>query len=187
MLLILNVYYVSAIALIIFLIIFLIYVRLGSPIVRVTAKKIRFFDLLLPNKVWGDSIISIKMLDRMPTIKYSHNGYRHRYNPRVPKAGKMIECKGVCEVFTDDGVKQAYSYSRSYKKYCIEIATTSGNIYINYKNEERTKRLYEKIITKVITVGEDELKTYDDNSGWMKLLFYALFFGVIIVLSLILD
>ena len=176
-----------AIALIIFLIVFIIYVRLGSPIVWVTAKKIRFIDLILPETVWGDSIISIKMLDSMPTIKYAHAGYMHRYNPRPPKAGQKVQCKGICEVFTDDGVKQAISYSRSYKKCCIEIVTTNGNVYINYKNEERTKRLYEKIITKVITVGEDELKTHEDNSGWLKLLFYTLFFGIIFLLALIID
>ena len=187
MLLMLNIYYASAIALIIFLIIFLIYVRFGSPIVWVTEKKILFIDFLISQKVMGDSIISVKMLDSMPTIKYAHNGYRHRYEPRLPKAGQKIECKGVCEVFTDDGIKQAISYSRSYKKCCIEIVTTSGNVYINYKNEKRTQRLYEKIVTKVITVGEDKLKTYDDKSGWIKLLFYVLFFGTIFILALIIE
>ena len=187
MLLSLNVYYVLAIVLIVFLINFMIYVRFGSPIVLITAKKIHFIDFLIPEKVWGDSIKSIKMLDCMPAIKYTHNGYRHRYNPGVPKAGQKFECKGVCEVFTDDGIKQAISYSRSYKKCCIEIATTSGNIYINYKNEKRTRRLYEKIMSKVILVGEDELKTYTDNSGWLKVLFYTLFFGIIFFLALVFD
>ena len=187
MLLSLNVYYILAIVLIVFLINFIIYARFGSPIVIVTVKKIHFIDFLIPETVWGDSIKSIKLLDCMPAIKYAHAGYSHRYDPRVPKAGQKVECKGVCEVFTDDGIKQAISYSRSYKKCCIEIATTNGNIYINYKNEERTKRLYEKIVSKVITVGEDELKTHDDNYGWLKLLFYVLFFGSAFLLALIFD
>ena len=185
MLLSLNVYYVLASVLIVFLINFIIYARFGSPIVIVTAKKIHFIDFLIPEKVRSDSIKSIKLLDCMPVIKYAHAGYSHRYDPRVPKAGQKVECKGVCEVFTDDGIKQAISYSRSYNKCCIEIATTSGNIYINYKNEKRTRRLYEKIMSKVILVGEDELKTYTDNTGWIKLLLYVLFFGAIFVLAVL--
>ncbi len=146
MLLTLNLYHISAIALIILLIIFIIYVRFSSPIIRISSQKIWFIDLLLPNKILADSIISIKLLDRMPAIKYDHFGHINRYDPKPLKAGKMIPSKGYCEVVTDDGIKQALSYSMDYKKCCIEIATTSGMVYINYKNEERTKHLYEKFL-----------------------------------------
>ena len=145
-----NIYNIYAIALIILFIVIFIYFRFCSPIIRITPQKLWFIDLLLPNRILADSIKSIRLLDRMPAIKYDHSGYINRYDPKPLKAGKMIPCKGYCEVITDDGIKQALSYSRDYKKNCIEIATTSGMVYINYKNEEQTKHLYEKITSTVI-------------------------------------
>lgn len=182
-----NYYYLLAIILSILLVVFIIYVRFGSPIVSVTGRMIKFMDFLIPEKIWGDSIKSIKLLDRMPAIRRGHEMYRHRYNPAPPKAGVIFPYKGFCQVYTDNGVKYAISYARDYKNCCIEIDTTRGLIYINYKNEEKTRRLYEKIITKVIMVGEDELKTYEDRSGLIKLIWYVVLFGTIIAISLLFD
>lgn len=181
-----NYYYLAVALLSLLLIAFVVYVRFGSPIVVVGEKKIRFVDLLIPDKIWTDSIKSVRLLERMPAVRRSHEMYASRYNPQPPKAGVHWAVKGVCQVYTDEGVKHAVSYARDYAKCCIEINTTGGLFYINYKNEQKTVKLYEKIVSTVAMVGDDELVFHNDRSGLVKVLLYLIIVIIAYVLSILL-
>lgn len=111
-------------------------------------------DFLYPSKIFAETIKSVTLCDVMPKVIFRSNGY----------AGAMT-WKGFFRI-KKDGNRGALLYLERYNKGpFIEIETTNRLYYINLKNEEQTRYLYDEIKSTVKFVDEKDLIIVKDNTA----------------------
>lgn len=114
------------------------------------------------------SIKLIKLVDKLPVITNFVKGYKlwHRI-------------KGICTVVSPRPKNGRFSdvsmIVENKKSNCfIEIETTFGFVYINRKNEEVTKKLYDEMMETIHFVEDNELEM-PDKIGKPKTLALVIF------------
>ena len=116
-----------------------------KSVIQVFPDGIVIKDFLYPSVIPNDSIKSIKLVDKMPKLLLKSNGY-----------GGLRKYKGFFRI--KDYRKRAVVYLENrFNAVCIEIQTTDALFFINLKDEERTRQLYEEIDSTVKLVNESKL------------------------------
>ncbi|MBE6347215.1 MAG: hypothetical protein E7067_08480 [Lentimicrobiaceae bacterium] len=108
---------------------------------------IKIKDLMYPLWIQNDTIVSIKMIDNLPSLIYRTNGGGLG---RIQKGYYTIKKDG-------EHSENATLYIRNRKASAIEIRTVKGLIYINRKNDEQTQELFDEIKNNVKILKENEL------------------------------
>ncbi len=108
---------------------------------------IKIKDLMYPLWIQNDTIVSIKMIDNLPSLIYRTNGGGLG---RIQKGYYTIKKDG-------ERSENATLYIRNRKVSAIEIRTVKGLIYINRKNDELTQELFDEIKNNVKILKESEL------------------------------
>ena len=108
---------------------------------------IKIKDLMYPLWIQNDTIVSIKMIDNLPSLIYRTNGGGLG---RIQKGYYTIKKDG-------EHSENATLYIRNTNISAIEIKTVKGLIYINRKNDEQTQELFDEIKNNVKILKENEL------------------------------
>ena len=99
------------------------------------------------------------MLERIPVILARSNG---------ANLGKML--KGVCKIkkFDSNNVEKVNVYLRDRGAQVIKINTVYGSVYINRKNNELTKELFDEMKNTVKILKENELNHFAKRPKALK-------------------
>ena len=133
---------------------------------------IKISDFMYPMYVSNDVIKSIELLERIPVILARSNG---------ANLGKML--KGVCKIkkFDSNNVEKVNVYLRDRGAQVIKINTVYGSVYINRKNNELTKELFDEMKNTVKILKENELNHFAKRPKALKsIIVVSLFFIVLL-------
>lgn len=146
-----------------------------TPIFEIYSDIIIIRDMMYPANIPNYTIKSIRMIDKLPGVLYRLNGY-----------GGIKRWKGVFGM--KNGIyKKAYLYVDNHLKGpVIELRTANNLIYINLKTEEQTKQLYDKMMSTIKFVDENELVDCKVMSVWRSIWVVLAFTAVVALASLIL-
>lgn len=158
-----------SVILIIILIVLLVIYSGKTPKFFVEKEGIFIKDFLYPSKIFAETIKSVTLCDDMPKVLMRTNGY----------AGAMT-WKGFFRI-KKDGNRGALLYLERYNKGpFIEIETTNRLYYINLKNEEQTRYLYDEIMSTVKFVDEKDLIVVKDNTALSRSVIIIFVFVLIV-------
>jgi len=142
----------SVILIIIMVVLLIIYCG-KTPKFFVEKEGIFIKDFLYPSRIFAETIKSVTLCDVMPKVLMRTNGY-----------GGISKWKGFFQI-KKDKVRSSIFYLENHKNgLFIEIETTNRLYYINLKNEEQTRYLYDEIKSKVKFVDEKDLIIVKDNA-----------------------
>ena len=116
--------------------------------VQIYEDGIKIKDLLYPLTIPNDTIVSISLGDRLPSLMYRTNG-----------TGLGPIQKGYFKVKNSslEHSENATLYIRNKNASVIEIRTVNGLVYINQKNDELTQCLFDEMKSTVKILKENEL------------------------------
>ncbi len=109
---------------------------------------IKIKDWMYPLSIPNDTIVSISLVDRLPSLMYRTNG-----------TGLGPIQKGYFKVKNSslEHSENATLYIRNRNASAIEIRTVNGLVYINQKNDELTQELFNEMKNTVKILKENEL------------------------------
>ena len=116
--------------------------------VQIYEDGIKIKDLLYPLTIPNDTIVSISLVDRLPSLMYRTNG-----------TGMGAIQKGYFTVKNSfqEHSENATLYIRNKNASAIEIRTVGGLVYINQKNDELTQELFNEMKNTVKILKNNEL------------------------------
>lgn len=114
-------------------------------------------DLTYPARIPNYAIKSIGLVEVMPKVLIRSNGY-----------GGLRQWKGVFRLV---GGKRAFFYVENRSKGpIIKIETVKESVYINFKDKEQTRRLYDEMTKTVKILDETKLsdcKFVNTGRSWL--------------------
>ena len=116
--------------------------------VYVYSDGIKIKDVMYPLWIPNDTIVTVSMIDKMPKLIYRTNG---------TGLGRIQKGYFTIKKSDDQHSENATLYMRNSNIPAIEIRTTTGLVYINLKNEDLTKELFDDIKNNVKILKENEL------------------------------
>lgn len=133
-------------------------------------------DFLYPAKIPNYTIKSVRLLDAMPKVILRMNGYALAY-----------VWKGFFRIKNDENKCATLYLERNNKAPFIEINTVNSHIYINLKNEEETKMLFNEMQSKIKYVREDDLVPVKVASSKHSIVQALIFTALIVSVSLLIT
>ena len=117
-----------------------------SPVIKITESEILIKDFLFPFRFKRGSIKSTAIHEHCPNIV--SQDYLDKYGVNnTSMVIKKKSYKGLYNIMTKSGRKTtAFLFVRNVNKPCVEIKTAAGLYYVNYKDEDRTREIYNGII-----------------------------------------
>ena len=127
-------------------------------------------DFAYPANIPNYAIKSISMVEKLPKVMMRSNGY-----------GGLRTWKGIFRIL---GGKRALFYLEDHNRgQIIKIETVRESVYINFKDKEQTKQLYDELTKNVKILNETELvdcKLVTTNRSWVIV-------GVFIVITIVIG
>ncbi|MBQ8222071.1 MAG: hypothetical protein IJZ87_01790 [Bacteroidales bacterium] len=133
---------------ILLIVVFLVFVAFVREKVYVYSDGIKIKDVMYPLWIPNDTIVSVSMIDKMPKLIYRTNG---------TGLGRIQKGYFTIKKSDDQHSENATLYTRNSNIPAIEIRTTTGLVYINLKNEDLTKELFDDIKNNVKILKENDL------------------------------
>lgn len=160
--------------LIIVMVVLLVIFSGRKPKIFVEKDGIFIKDFMYPSRIFAETIKSVSLCDKMPKVISRSNGY----------AGAMT-WKGFFRIYKG-GKCSALLYLEKYRKGpFIQIETTKRLYFINLADEERTRQLYDEIMSTVKFVDEKDLIVIDDASPFKSIIIVAAFIVIVTIVSLL--
>lgn len=129
-------------------------------------------DFVYPVNIPNYVIKSISMVEKLPKVMMRSNGY-----------GGLKAWKGVFRIL--GGKRSLFYVEDHFKSPLVKIETVRESIYINFKNSEQTRQLYDEMTKTVKIVNEAELvdcKFVTTTRSWV---IAGIFIAIVTVISLI--
>lgn len=129
-------------------------------------------DFVYPVNIPNYVIKSISMVEKLPKVMMRSNGY-----------GGLKAWKGVFRIL--GGKRSLFYVEDHFKGPLVKIETVRESIYINFKNSEQTRQLYDEMTKTVKIVNEAELvdcKFVTTTRSWV---IAGIFIAIVTVISLI--
>ena len=137
---------------------------------------IKIKDLLCPLSIPNDTIVSISLVDRLPSLMYRTNG-----------TGLGPIQKGYFKVKNSslEQSENATLYIRNRNTNAIKIRTVKGLVYINQKTDELTQNLFNEMKSTVKILKENELNVDAKRPRtYRSIIVIAVFFMVLLAPTL---
>jgi|GEM_PF-1266044 len=144
-----------------------------KPIIQIFNDGIVIKDFMYPTFIPNDTIKSIGLLYKLPNVLMRSNGY-----------GGAFMWKGFFRL--KEGKRRAVFYLENHNKApFIEILTTNSLYFINLKNEEQTKQLYDEMVSTIKLVNESRLVYEGKHSSLRSIVVVSVFVALLLLCSLI--
>lgn len=147
--------------------------------VQIYEDGIKIKDLLYPLTIPNDTIVSISLVDRLPSLMYRTNG-----------TGLGLIQKGYFKVKNSslEHSENATLYIRNRNTNAIKIRTVKGLVYINQNTDELTQNLFNEMKSTVKILKENELNVDAKRPRtYRSIIVIAVFFMVLLVPTLFMN
>lgn len=163
-----------SVILIIVMVVLLVIYSGREPKIFVEKEGVFIKDFMYSSRIFTETIRSVSLCGEMPKVMFRSNGY-----------GGLKTWKGFFRI-KNGGKSDALLYLENYRKGpFIKIETTKRLYFINLADEERTRQLYDEIMSTVKFVDEKDLIVIDDASPFKSIIIVAAFIVIVTVVSLL--